>query len=797
MFRFTFVVTFLAALLLSPVADAQNLLNNPESVVFDASKNRYLVSNWGDGAVVEIDSNGDQNYFNTDLQGNHNIAGLHIAGDILYAACNNGPNRGLVQFDLATGDTLSVTFILGMSLLNDITSDTSGNLYVTDYYVHKIFQIRISDQSPSVFVGSGLYFPNGILFDASNNRLLVISEGSAGGPILAISLVDTSAVPVAYTDLTACDGLAEDDEGNIYFSSWTTNRVYRFDKDFSGPAEVVSTGHNDPADIFFNKRYSELAIPCFTGNTVDLITVEVGLFTRVFDIDPVRDGGSSRGVSWVDYDNDNYLDLFVTNLAYPADPEENNCLYHNNGDGTFSKSDGDIITSDGGHSRTSTWGDYDNDGDIDAFVANWPDQANFLYQNNGNGTFTKVTDGQAVNEIEGSPAASWADYDNDGRLDLYVANYGTNSLYHNEAGTLTSVTTGNIVTDIADSYGAAWGDYDSDRNVDLFVANNNGNHVNSLYKNNADSTFAGVTGQEVVIDEGSSFGGSWGDYDNDGDLDLFVPNLWSALTPGNLLYNNDGYGVLARVTDGDIVSDTGSSRGSAWGDYDNDGDLDLFVTNDSDIAVNFLYENDGTGVFARITTGELVNDVGSWSGAAWGDYDRDGDLDLMVASCLDGDNDNVLYRNNGNGNSWINIKCIGTVSNTSAIGAKVLVKAAIDGTPVRQLREISAQTGYCAQSSLDAHFGLGDATVVDSIVIEWPSGIVRGDADGSEDVDIDDVVFLINYIFSGGAAPDPIASGDADCAGGIDIDDVVYLIAYIFSGGNAPCDTDGDELPDC
>ncbi|MFC2117904.1 ASPIC/UnbV domain-containing protein [Bacteroidota bacterium] len=137
---------------------------------------------------------------------------------------------------------------------------------------------------------------------------------------------------------------------------------------------------------------------------------------------------------------------------------------------------------------------------------------------------------------------------------------------------------------------------------------------------------------------------------------------------------------------------------------------------------NLLYRNDGFGNFVRVREGVIATDQNSSNGAAWGDYDRDGDLDLFVSNVLNLNENNALYRNNGNANNWINIKCIGVVSNKSAIGAKVRLKARIGNESRWQLRHISGQTGKCAQNSLNVHFGLGDATIIDSIKIEWPSG---------------------------------------------------------------------------
>ena len=180
---------------------------------------------------------------------------------------------------------------------------------------------------------------------------------------------------------------------------------------------------------------------------------------------------------------------------------------------------------------------------------------------------------------------------------------------------------------------------------------------------------------------------------------------------------NIGGGNFSEITSGDVVTDGGYSYGCAWGDYDNDGDLDLFVANWNN-ENNFLYANNGDGTFTKVTSGDVVTDGGSSWGCTWGDYDNDGDLDLFVANYSN--QNNFLYANNGNSNNWINIECTGVASNVSAIGSKVKVNATIGGDSVWQLREISG--GTSSQESLNAEFGLGDATVIDEVQVIWPSG---------------------------------------------------------------------------
>jgi hypothetical protein len=522
-------------------------------------------------------------------------------------------------------------------------------------------------------------------------------------------------------------------------------------------------------------------------------------FTRIHEGDPVSDGGFSFGVSWIDYDDDDYLDLFVTNWM---DGGQLNCLYHNNGDGTFTKVTGDVIVSEGG-SLGSSWGDYDDDGNLDAFCAN-PGQGgfgakNYLYLNDGVGSFTKVTEGDIVNDVACSTTPAWADYDNDGDLDLFVgAHYSAICLYRNDGDEFTKMTNTQIgLTD--DEGNGTWGDFDDDGDLDLLVTRPQLN-TNSLFENDGDGTFTELTSCEISQD--SSIAGSWGDYDNDGDLDLFATY---GRNQTNLLYQNIGGGDFIKITGQDPVNDSGYWSGSSWGDYDNDGDLDLYVTGNYQYTprLNAMYENNGDGTFTKVAEGTPVTDLEASAGAAWGDYDRDGDLDLFVAN--QNYENNALYRNNGNHNNWINIKCAGINSNRSAVGAKVRLRATIDGTPVWQLREISGQTGNNSQNSLNVHFGLGDAYIVDSVKIEWPSGLMEvltdigtnqflvitetlyGDANGDGQVGPGDVVFLLNYLYRSGPAPDPLWTGDANSDGQVGPGDVVYLLNYLFREGPPPC----------
>lgn len=456
-----------------------------------------------------------------------------------------------------------------------------------------------------------------------------------------------------------------------------------------------------------------------------IVTASIGLFaplparahfTAVTNGPVVTDRGDSTGCAWGDYDNDGNLDLFVSNFGTPF-----NYLYRNNGDGSFTRVTTGAIATDDANSEGATWGDYDNDGHLDLFVAVGVGGNDLLYRNNGDGSFTRVTSGPVMQSGGNSRGCAWGDYDNDGHLDLFVANeQGQNNfLFRNNGdGTFTRITSGSIVNDGGASYGCAWGDYDNDAFLDLFVANLNQN--NFLYHNNGDGTFAKITSGRIVSDGGASQGCAWGDYDNDGLLDLFVANR----NQRNFLYHNEGNGAFTAITNGSVVNDVGYSWSPAWVDYDNDGFLDLFVANgpvSGSGQNNFLYRNNGDGAFTRITTGSVVNDGASSDGCAWGDYNNDGFVDLFVSNL--NDQNNLLYRNDGNSNNWLTVRCVGQLSNRSGIGTKVRVRATQQNQ--WQMREISGGSGYGSQNAPYAYFGLGTVTNIDMVRVEWPSGIAQ------------------------------------------------------------------------
>lgn len=461
-------------------------------------------------------------------------------------------------------------------------------------------------------------------------------------------------------------------------------------------------------------------------------SIQAQQFTPITIGEIVTTPSDSRSCNFIDLNGDSFDDIFITNGPSSG---QNNMLFMSNGDGTFTMVTNDTIVKDNGRSDGASFADVDNDGDLDAYVVTWYGNRNFFYRNNGDGSFDYEL-GTANPGGTYSETCSWGDFNSDGYVDLFITNstdfnqntdeIKRNAMYVNQDGNaFERLTVGDAVESAKISRSVQWVDYDGDGDLDLFVSNEE-NQRNQLYKNLGGSKLVSVS-NALTRNGRKSTGSSWGDVDNDGDLDLFVANY----NDNNELYLNDGQGDFVAVTSGDLVSGGGCSYGSGFADYDNDGDLDLAVANGfcSGTLTNFLYLNDGQGNFTVDQSGITDRTTRCSFGMAWGDLDNDGFQDLVIANCkgstTDQERSNSLFHNNGNDNHWIKFKLEGTVSNRSAIGAKVKVKATINGQTVWQMRDVNAQTGYCGQNSLTVHFGIKDATQIDSMIIEWPrSGAV-------------------------------------------------------------------------
>ncbi len=502
------------------------------------------------------------------------------------------------------------------------------------------------------------------------------------------------------------------------------------------------------------------------------ITEKAGLdFTHTFGDTQMSNilEATGPGCALFDFDGDGFLDVYVVNGAYlegisePPNPKEKvqpqptNRLFRSNGDGTFSDVTAKAGVGDSSYSIGAVVADYDNDGDADLFVTNYG--PNILYRNNSDGTFTDVTAHAGVEgpeKLKGFPTWSlhgaFLDFDKDGFLDLYVGNYlafdpeytlyykpkgfpgpltyqgQPDILYHNNGdGTFTDVTKKSGLFDASGrAMSVGVGDFDNDGDSDIFVSNDA--MKNFLFRNQGDGHF-----KDEALELGVAFGEFgestssmapvFSDLDNDGDLDLFVPDMGFSC-----LYRNDPIAFSGVTAQSGIAALSGQY--TSWApvmlDYDNDGLVDIFITNgdahhlypEEDLLLRNLgglkFEDVSLKAGDYFSKGEYVG-----RGAAAGDIDNDGDLDVLVMTV---NGPAILLRNDSKTtNHWLTLRLVGTMSNRDGVGARVHLTS---GT-TSQIGEVTSGAGYLSSEDPRLHFGLGQHTRVDRLEINWPSGITQ------------------------------------------------------------------------
>jgi hypothetical protein len=474
--------------------------------------------------------------------------------------------------------------------------------------------------------------------------------------------------------------------------------------------------------------------------------------------------GVSVGV-FADYDNDGYKDLFVSRTF------KHNQLFHNNRDGTFTDVTAASKIGDDCCTTVASWGDYDNDGLLDLYVGRYLDprtkipttfyarngEPNRLYHNNGDGTFTDVTEKAGVGDTGLCLGSVWGDYDDDGYADLYVVNdFGRKTLYHNNRdGTFTDVTVKSGTLDYGAGMSASMGDYDNDGRLDLYVANIRSEHGwfagpptvwrymlnswrqgvwrsdmplyfqifrqsglrfadvfrqmasgNTLLRNRGDGTFEDVTAAAGANPPGWFWGSVFADFNNDGWLDIYSADGWA--------YNDRGTEIELEFLNG-VVSEQGVYKSGkffdpkwfgrrSWHGYERN---------------RFLRSN-GDGTFLEVGRPTGTDLITNSRGVAVADFWNRGVLDIAVAASTDR---HALLKNGFAGKRhWLAVELVGTRSNRDAVGARVFARVG----PTRQMREVTLGDGYGSQNSLRQYFGLGDATKVDELVVRWPrSGVTQ------------------------------------------------------------------------
>jgi hypothetical protein len=500
------------------------------------------------------------------------------------------------------------------------------------------------------------------------------------------------------------------------------------------------------------------------------------------------------GVAFYDYDNDGWLDIFLVNgtrlEGFPVGSEPASHLFRNNRDGTFT----DVTLKSGvahsGWGQGCCVGDYDNDGWDDLFVTYFG--KNVLYHNNGDGTFTDVSEkaGVAGNGKRWNTGCAFVDYDRDGKLDLFVANYidmdlatapvpesgpclyksvmvacgppglqgGKNILYHNNGdGTFADVSEAAGILGASGTYGLGvlTADFDNDGWPDIYVADDS--TASALYQNKKNGKF-----QDIAIEAGcalspdgkpqAGMGVSAADYDMDGNLDIVKTNF-AGDTPS--LYHNQGG---ANFEDTTFTAGLGAhTQFLGWGcgffDMDNDGWPDILICNghvypeveqlktEAGYAQRkLLYQNLRNGHFADVSfqAGPGISEPSPSRGAAFGDFDNDGDIDIVVNTV--NDYPQLLRCDSKLAHNWIKVRTLGTKSNRSGIGARLTCVTRLPGEskPHRQIDEVRSGGGYFSQNDLRVHFGLGKAEKVDLLEIRWPSGQM----DTLKDIKANQVIYV-------------------------------------------------------
>jgi cytochrome c peroxidase len=439
----------------------------------------------------------------------------------------------------------------------------------------------------------------------------------------------------------------------------------------------------------------------------------------------------SAGIAWGDYDNDGWIDLYVT------DPIGRNTLYRNNGDGTFSVSDlTDQIAIPNTYSQGATFADYDNDGWKDLLVVNWGQ--NHLFRNEQGKGFVNVSRAAGIVDDRNSKSASWGDYDNDGFLDLYIANWScypkcgrqmdgeSDRLYHNNGdGTFKDVTDllkGGVT---GAGFIANFTDYDNDGDLDIYLVNDEFiNPVgNKLWRNDGAGCngwcFTQVAKEANADSKVFGMGLAAGDYDNDGDMDYYYSNVG----PMELLQNQSD-GTFENVAERAGVNfPMGIGWGAVFLDYDNDGWRDLYLAiadtaDHKDVGANQLFRNNADGTFTPVACHNEATDVRMSIGVAYADYDHDGWVDLVVGNLDEGYR---LYKNQQgqtSENHWLAIQLVGAGPvNRDAVGARVYVTAG----GVTQMQEVILGSSVMAGNDLVQYFGLGGERSAE-VRIRWSNG---------------------------------------------------------------------------
>ena len=526
--------------------------------------------------------------------------------------------------------------------------------------------------------------------------------------VFAIFILTSIAVnAVTFTDVTK--------EAGIHFQHSSGTRSSLLPEDMGSGAGFADIDNDGDIDLYIVNMPHSLTQDISSNSKTNVLYRNNGdgTFTDITHTAGVGHRGYGMGCVFADYDGDGNIDLYVTN--YGA-----NVLYRNNGDGTFR----DVTEMAGVDcelwSTGAAFADVDGDNDLDLYVCNY-----VTYD------LDKLEQMQEESLQSGKPVPS--------ALNPHVFEPQDNVFYRNNGnGTFTDITAEiEIAAPGGRSMQCLFSDFDNDNDLDLYVANDTS--VNYMYRNDGDGTFTDVSDESWAADFRGSMGLSAGDYDGDGDTDLFMShwvdeenalyrNLLKEDAPSkHIRFVDESYSAM--------LAEAGIKQigwGTALFDYDNDGDLDIFVTNGSTFQelenpevlipqADALYRNEGDGTFTDVSdsSGITVLPIRVGRGAAFGDYDNDGDVDIFI---VNNHAPPTLLRNDGgNRNNWLHVELVGTGANRNAIGAKIQLKTA-DRT---QIREIYAGDSYMSSNSFVVEFGIENATQIETLQVIWSDGAVQ------------------------------------------------------------------------
>ncbi len=486
---------------------------------------------------------------------------------------------------------------------------------------------------------------------------------------------------------------------------------------FLGPAGMAV---NDTGYVTWTPNYTQAgSYTCivrvsdslsFVADTFNITVLDAGTGGTFNDVSAARgldNTGVTNAVAWGDFDNDTIPDLFLANAGGPG------VLYRGASGGTSFSLAGQFSPSTSGDATSAAWADYDHDGRLDLYVVSsglFGGSVNRLYRNDSSGVFIDRTTETGTGDSGTGFCASWVDYDADGDPDIYVTNYGSaDVLYSNNGnGTFSAMsadTTG--LGDAGRGVAAVWGDFTGDRLPDLYLVKENA--ANKLYRNNGDSTFTDVASTAGVAHTGDGAAAAWADFDNDGDFDLFLANKDST----QVLFSNNSDSTFTRLDSTSGLNVGGAARSALWLDVNLDGWQDLLVTF-SDSA-NRLFVNAGDSTFHDDAPAEGLDLYGYWSSATWADPDGEGVPDIYLGRR---NGANVYYDSDFSGN-WLKVRLHGVVSSRFGIGA--IVRVVAGGR--RYLRIIDGGSG--SQSEPVALFGVDSSSTIDSLTVFWPAGLRR------------------------------------------------------------------------